>query len=280
MSADGGSGEEPPRGGARQTRWEKGKSGNPKGRPRKNATPDASTPSSTMTELLISEADREVTLSEGGNPVTMSAGQAVLRATLVSALKGNAQSQRTFLQMTTAAQAQSAKSKLEEHEAAFLMQLHVQVERDDCIRRGFDEADFPRHPSDIEINPQTGKVKNFLLYTRDAIDARKRLIALRDFLIGEMPRMLEAAKEDGDDALLARGREQACEMIDFFNERLPVRFRRVLSQDAPVLSGTESPNEIWQIITKQDASLLLDKSRRREGKPRPGRRPPKGGKSK
>lgn len=223
-----------------------------------------------MTELLISEAGREITLSEGGKPVTMTAGQAVLRSTLVSALKGNANAQRTFLQMTTTAQVQSAKNKREEYEAAVLMQLHVEVERNDWIRRGLDEADCPRHPLDIEINPQTGEVRSFLLYTRDAVEARERLIALRDYLIEKLPEMLDVAERDGDDALLGRGRERASSMIEMLNEQLPARLRRFLPHDVSPLSGTESPDEIWRTMAQQDASSLLNYAR--EGM-RPARAP-------
>jgi len=163
--------------------------------------------------------------------------------------------------MTTTAQVQSAKNKREEHEAAFLTQLHVQIERDDWIRRGFDEADFPRHPSDIEINPQTGEVKNFLIHTHDVVEARKRLIDLRDYLVEKFSEILEVVEEDGDDALLERGRERASRMIDMLNEQLPARFRRFLPHDVPPLTGTELPDEIWRTMAKQDASSLREKAK-------------------
>ena len=264
MTASGGGDDEAPRNRGASSRWPKGKSGNPKGRPPNDTTSSASTLSLAMSDLLISEAEREITLSEGGKPVTMTAGQAVLRATLVSALKGNANAQRTFLQMATAAQMQSAKNKRDQYEAAFLMQLDVQIALYEWIKHGLSEADFPRHPSDIELDPRTGDVKNFLIYTDDAVEARNRLIAHRDYLIDQFARMLEVAEQEGNDALLERGRERASRLIDTLNEQLPLRFRRFLPHEVQSPSGYDAPEEIWRSIARDDAASLCNKTKQRE----------------
>jgi len=217
-----------------------------------------------MSKLLISEAERKITLSEGGAPITMTAGQAVLRATLVSALKGNANAQRTFLQMTTAAQQQADKSRREEYQNALLTQIHVEWERAQFARQGMEEADMPRHPSDIELDPENGRVRSFLIYTQDAVEARKRAIVLRDHLIEKFPEMLEVAEQDGDDSLLELGRERASRMIDTLNEQLPVRFRRLLPHDVRPLSGNDSPEEIWQTMARDYAASLCNKAKQGE----------------
>ena len=163
MSAGAGDGSDrgAPRKGAPGSRWTKGTSGNPKGRPRKAS--ELSSTSSSMTELFISEAERQLKISEDGNSVQMSAAQIVLRATFASAAKGNAQAQRTFLQMTSAAQTQAEKRKQDNYEQASLTQRWTQVELDVWTTRGLDAADFPRHPSDIELNSETLEVKNLSL---------------------------------------------------------------------------------------------------------------------
>lgn len=264
MSADS-SGRDPPRRGAHPTRWQKGESGNSKGRPRKEPSGASSPSSSAMTELLISEAEREVTLSEGGNAVTMTAGQAVLRATFVSAVKGNAHAQRTFLQMTTTAEMQAAKSRRDKYDNALLIQIHVESERKLWAMQGMAEADMPRHPSDIELNPQTLEVKNFLIYTLDAIEARERLIALRDYSMEKFVETFDVAEEDGDDELLEHAREKAWRMIDALNELLPARFRRVIHRGTPPLSGNDSPEKIWRTWANDDAALFLENARERGG---------------
>jgi hypothetical protein len=74
------------------TRFRKGQSGNPAGRPRKSARPCAK-------ELTLSEAYRAVVIKEDGDgraePVP--ALQAVLRSQVALAIKGNGPAQRAVL---------------------------------------------------------------------------------------------------------------------------------------------------------------------------------------
>jgi hypothetical protein len=72
------------------TRFQKGKSGNPSGRPRRAATERAKA-------LALKEAYRAVTLTQGDSVESLPAIQAVLRSQFVLAVKGNAQAQRAFL---------------------------------------------------------------------------------------------------------------------------------------------------------------------------------------
>ena len=72
------------------TRFQKGKSGNPSGRPRRAATERAKA-------LALKEAYRAVTLTQGDSVESLPAIQAVLRSQFALAVKGNAQAQRAFL---------------------------------------------------------------------------------------------------------------------------------------------------------------------------------------
>ena len=66
------------------TRFQKGKSGNPSGRPRRAATERAKA-------LALKEAYRAVTLTQGDSVESLPAIQAVLRSQFALAVKGNAQ---------------------------------------------------------------------------------------------------------------------------------------------------------------------------------------------
>ncbi len=123
---------------------------------------------------------------------------------------------------------------------------------------------MPRHPSDIELDPENGTVRSFLIYTQDAVEARKRAIVLRDYLIEKFPEMLEVAEQEGDDSLLEWGRERASRMIDTLNEQLPIRFRRPLPQKAQPLSVYDSPEEIWRTMARDDAAALCNKAKQRK----------------
>ena len=72
------------------TRFRKGRSGNPGGRPRQAATERAKA-------LALQEAYRTVTVKEGGRARALPAIQAVLRSQIALAAKGNVQAQRAVL---------------------------------------------------------------------------------------------------------------------------------------------------------------------------------------
>jgi len=94
------------------TRWQKGQSGNPRGpaprlRPARGGPgdrlPGADEP---MRAMILAEAYRTVTFSEGEVEYEMPAGQAVLRAMLINAVKGNRIAQWRFTQIVQEAERQ------------------------------------------------------------------------------------------------------------------------------------------------------------------------------
>ena len=72
------------------TQFQKGKSGNPSGRPRRAATERAKA-------LALKEAYRAVTVREGDRVASLPGIQAVLRSQMAAAAKGNVAAQRAFL---------------------------------------------------------------------------------------------------------------------------------------------------------------------------------------
>jgi hypothetical protein len=234
------------------TRYIKGQSGNPKGRPRRAGGP-AKLRAAGLSELIKAETERLVSLGENGS---MPALKAVLRSTVISAIKGNPHAQRLVLQITGASEAQAAKTKKDNYEAAIMLKIQLEHERDIWVARGGSENDMPRHPGDIEIDSKTQEVKSFLLFTEDEIDARRRAIEFRDFLLNEASRSALAALEDGDDDLLELSRELVGALIGKLNAALAPRFRRPLpgAVGMPTCSGT--PEEMWRAMTAELASRI------------------------
>lgn len=83
------------------TRFRKGISGNPGGRPRGITGGRA-------TALAIKEAYRAVTVREGDKVITMPAIQAVLRSQIALAAKGNGPAQRTLINVIRAIERENA----------------------------------------------------------------------------------------------------------------------------------------------------------------------------
>lgn len=99
------------------TRWQKGQSGNPRGpAPRLRAArggpgdrlPGADEP---MRAMILAEAYRTVTFTEGDVEFDLPAGQAVLRAMMVNAVRGNRIAQWRFAQLVQEAERQQKRAQ-------------------------------------------------------------------------------------------------------------------------------------------------------------------------
>lgn len=101
----------------RSTRFKPGQSGNPKGRPRKNASTitlpkagsgDSAGPLLEIEEAFLDELARIISVNEAGQAVEMTAKVGLIRAAIVNALKGNAYAQKTMLDHLLNLEAQKA----------------------------------------------------------------------------------------------------------------------------------------------------------------------------
>jgi hypothetical protein len=208
-----------------ERQFTKGRSGNPKGRPKKAVAPAAGDQDS-LNEVILAEAGRLITLTEGGKPVTLSAAEAVLRALFVNAGKGNAHAQRTYLQLLLNAQAQRDKARSELLLKAYQWKIELEEAYRARVAEGRSEMSMAVHPSDIEINGQTGEVKLYVALTTEEREARARLRHILDGEQAILVRSIATVALEGDDPLLQLGREIAGEKIRRINEFLPSRFRR------------------------------------------------------
>lgn len=106
-----------------QTRFKKGQSGNPNGRP-------SAMGSDRARRLALKEAYRPVTVREGDNVISLPAIQAVVRSSFALAVKGNGPAQRAFFKLIDSIERESADSADLRHEAE---QKKAQRARDKVI---------------------------------------------------------------------------------------------------------------------------------------------------
>ncbi len=94
-------------------RFQKGKSGNPGGRPRHTANkPRLFDPAQQPTDnLILEEAYRPVTIREGERTLELPAIQAALRALAISAMKGSRLSQRALAEFAQDRKRKKSKRK-------------------------------------------------------------------------------------------------------------------------------------------------------------------------
>lgn len=209
-------------------RFKKGQSGNPNGRPRKVRSEVVRPLEQGGRDTFLSEAYREVTLNEGGKPTTLPMFQAVLRAMGVTALKGNAHAQKTYLQTLLELERRAT----DEHARLLVSAIEQKARLEEELRQwradGRDEMDIPVHPSDIVIDGSTGEVIIYAAFTGEERQARAKLVELRDGQQAIIDRALAAADRGQDDGLAQIRREVAEEMFERINEQLPPRFRKQL----------------------------------------------------
>ncbi len=205
-------------------RFVKGRSGNPKGRPRKPRPAGADDLS--FTELILAGSKRSLTLTERGEPVTLAAAKAVHQSLLGTAGKGNAHAQLGFLKLALDAESRQQKARSEALCEAYRLKLRFEEARDHWVATGRAEMDMEVHPSDIEINGLTGEVKYFIALTDEERAAREMMLEHLEEGHAVLARAEGAIAETGDDVLLELGRDLALIKIHFANELLPSRLRR------------------------------------------------------
>lgn len=155
-----------------QHRFQKGRSGNPGGRPRgaKNKPKQIDPALQPTDNLILEEAYRPVTIREGEKTIELPAIQAAVRSLAISAMKGSRLSQRALAELVRDIEERKSSERLTCMENAFEYQQKwtEELER----RRKYGITDLPDpvpHPEDIVIDMRTGDVR-----TEGPLDEREK----------------------------------------------------------------------------------------------------------
>lgn len=161
------------------TRFRKGESGNPKGRPRKKKQNTiAVQPQSELDQFQRRVFDRKINLSEGGKSTEVKISEAILKSRANQALKGNSLAQRDAIRDLRELEAREAMraeeiqrleaeaeaEKLASNERVFdyLVDLKESRKKEwaEALAEGKEEPDFPwPHPDDILLDRSQRKYR-------------------------------------------------------------------------------------------------------------------------
>jgi hypothetical protein len=136
------------------TRFKKGQSGNPKGRPRRRN--DASGGSGPAQAMVLKEARRPIAVRDGEGIKEMPAIEAVLRAQYAAAVKGNAYAQKHVMERYEQAE-RERRRQIEETNADW--QTYVEAQRAaiaEAEREGQSAPNPLPHPDDVMIDGEEG----------------------------------------------------------------------------------------------------------------------------
>lgn len=223
-----------------QHRFEKGRSGNPRGRPKgsRNRVEKARNfdiGTQPANQMLLEEAYRTVTVREGDKLIELPAIKAVFRAMGVSAMKGNRLAQATMAELVRDIEEQDRKARVDHFEVACDYKRGWEEVIERAERNGLPAPEPLPHPDDVIIDVRTSQVRYEGPLTKEEKRHWDRLLAFRDDQQDEVSHFAEAyqrnAAEKTPTGILERigqSWEQATALYDKVNNPLPERYRKPL----------------------------------------------------
>ena len=140
-------------------RFQKGHSGNPRGRPRRQSDRSTVINELDIDNLVLQEATRPMSIREGDKVIELPAIQAVMRSLGVAAVKGNHRAQLAFKDMTETVMLKKQSLKFEFFKAMVEYKMSWEARFAECDRNDEPRPEPVPHPDDIIIDSFAGEAR-------------------------------------------------------------------------------------------------------------------------
>ncbi len=141
------------------TRFEPGRSGNPRGRPTGAHNKPPAPREERLKAIILEEAYRTIKVSEGKRQVTIPMAKAVVRALAVNAARGQLRSQQLFARLVSETERANKAFREEFLQNAFDYKRFWDHELEQRRKLGVQLPDPIPHPDDVIIDMKTGEVR-------------------------------------------------------------------------------------------------------------------------
>jgi hypothetical protein len=141
------------------SRFRKGQSGNPKGRPKGAKGKSYPGHAERLKDIIPEEAYRTIGVRDGLREVKVPMAQAVMRSLAVNAVKGQQRAQRLFAELLATTERDKRREQLELLEGFFDYKRKWELELARRAELGIDAPDPIPHPDQIRIDFRTGELE-------------------------------------------------------------------------------------------------------------------------